>query len=194
MRKDILGWMAGGWLLAWPMVFPLLAQTPSPTPPPMPDSLYSFQVHTLAGEPRSLDLYKGKISLVVNLASKCGFTPQYKGLEALYEKYKDRGFVILGFPSNDFGGQEPGTPQEIQTFCSTTYQVTFPLFEKVVTKAGPEQAPIYTFLTATHDAPKWNFTKYLIDRDGHVIASFPSKVTPDDPALVGAIEAELDKR
>jgi len=175
-----------------------LAQTPSTPPPtpssPMPDSLYDFQVHTLAGDPQGLDLYKGKVALVVNLASKCGFTPQYKGLEALYEKYKDQGFVILGFPSNDFGGQEPGTPQEIQTFCSTTYQVTFPLFEKVVTKAGPEQAPIYTFLTATHDAPKWNFTKYLIDRTGHVIASFPSKVTPEDPALLAAIQAELDKR
>ena len=158
-----------------------------------PASFYDLQVNTLAGAPQPLSLYKGKVALVVNLASKCGFTPQYKGLEALYENYKDKGVVLLGFPSNDFGGQEPGTPAEIQTFCSTKYSVTFPLFEKVVTKPGDGQSPVYTFLTTSHDAPKWNFTKYLINKQGVVVAVFPSKVTPEDPALLAAIDAELAK-
>ena len=148
----------------------------------------------LDGHSTTLADYSDRAVLVVNVASKCGLTPQYAALEQLARDYAERGLTVIGVPCNQFMGQEPGTADEIQTFCSTTYQVTFPLFEKVVTKAGPDQAPIYTFLTATHDAPKWNFTKYLIDRTGHVIASFPSKVTPDDPALVGAIEAELDKR
>ncbi|SDT88974.1 glutathione peroxidase [Verrucomicrobium sp. GAS474] len=166
------------------------AQTPAPAPAA---SFYDLDTKTLAGEAQPLSLYKGKVSLVVNLASKCGFTPQYTGLETLYEKYKDKGFVLLGFPSNDFGGQEPGTPAEIQTFCSAKYSVTFPLFEKVVTKKGDGQSPIYVFLTSAHDAPKWNFTKYLIDKQGHVVAVFPSAVKPEDPALVSALEAELAK-
>ncbi len=165
------------------------AQTPTPLPA---DSLYDINVKTLDGESVSLSRYRGKVSLVVNLASKCGFTPQYKGLEALYEKYKDKGFVILGFPSNDFGGQEPGTPEEIQKFCSSTYGVTFPLFEKVVTH-GAGQSPVYLFVTQVADVPKWNFTKYLVSKQGQTVAVFPSAVTPDNPALLGAIESELAK-
>jgi len=175
-------------LLSLAAIFTLLATAGAQTPM----SLYQLDTKTLAGEPQSLSLYQGKVSLVVNLASKCGFTPQYKGLEALYEKYKDQGFVLLGFPSNDFGGQEPGTAQEIATFCHATYGVSFPLFEKVVTK-GEGQSPVYAFLTASHDAPKWNFTKYLVNKQGVVVASFPSAVPPEDPALRAAIEAELKK-
>lgn len=173
----------------------LFSQTNSVTTPTSttPASLYDLQTHTLAGAPQGLDAYRGKVALVVNLASKCGFTPQYAGLEALYEKYKDKGFVILGFPSNDFGNQEPGTPEEIQAFCSTKYAVTFPLFEKVVTKPGEGQSPVYSFLTVNQPPPKWNFTKYLIDKNGKVIASFPSKVKPDDADLRAEIEAELAK-
>ncbi|MDE1171454.1 MAG: glutathione peroxidase [Verrucomicrobium sp.] len=156
-------------------------------------SFYDLETHTLSGEPESLAAYKGRVALVVNVASKCGFTPQYAGLEALYKRYQDQGFVILGFPSNDFGHQEPGSPEEIAKFCSSRYQVTFPMFEKVVTKKGPGQSPVYAFLTDGREAPQWNFTKYLVDRRGKVVAVFPSKVTPQDPALAAAIQAELDK-
>jgi glutathione peroxidase len=155
--------------------------------------LYDLQTHTLDGKPADLSAYKGKVALVVNLASKCGFTPQYTALEALYERNAGRGFVILGFPSNEFGGQEPGTSEEIQSFCKLNYGVTFPLFEKSVTKPGAGQSPVYGFLTSGGDAPAWNFGKYLIGKDGRVVRYFPSKVTPEDPALVAAIEAELAK-
>ena len=154
-------------------------------------SLYDLSTKTLEGQPASLAEYKGKVSLVVNLASKCGYTPQYKGLEALYEAYKDKGFVILGFPSNEFGGQEPGTPEEIRSFCSLTYGVTFPLFEKSVTAPGASQSPVYAFVTAGREAPKWNFTKYLVDRRCRVVARFDPRVRPDDPALVAKVEELL---
>lgn len=135
--------------------------------------------------------YHGKVLLVVNTASKCGFTPQYDGLEALHQELAGRGFAVLGFPSNDFKGQEPGTEQEIQQFCTLTYGVKFPMFEKVHV-IGPDATPLYQQLTAqTGVAPGWNFHKYLIARDGHVVAQFPSKVTPDDPELRAAIEREL---
>ena len=153
-------------------------------------SLYELNVHSLDGKPVELAQYRGHVTLVVNTASHCGFTPQYAGLEKLYQDYKGRGFVILGFPSNDFGGQEPGTPQEIATFCSTTYHVTFPMFEKVVTK-GPGQSPVYQFLTTGFPAPTWNFCKYLIDKNGKVIQEFPSAITPESPVLRGAIDAAL---
>ena len=135
--------------------------------------------------------YEGKVALVVNTASKCGFTPQYKGLQALYSELSPRGFVILGFPSNDFGGQEPGTSEEIKQFCELNYKVTFPMFSKVVTKAGPDQSPIYSWLGQTGNLPKWNFSKYLIGKDGKVVAFFPSNVTPESPELRQAIEAAL---
>lgn len=153
-------------------------------------SLYDLKVTALDGTPVDLAQYKGKVALVVNTASKCGFTPQYAGLEKLYTDYKEKGFVILGFPSNDFRGQEPGTAQEIATFCSTKYNVTFPMFEKVKTK-GKDQSPVYQFVTSSHGQPKWNFHKYLIDKNGQVIGEFPSKVTPESPELRTAIDAAL---
>jgi glutathione peroxidase len=157
-------------------------------------SLYDFKVNSLEGKPVELSQYRGKVTLVVNVASHCGYTPQYDGLEKLYKEYQSQGLVILGFPCNDFGGQEPGSPQEIQKFCSTKYNVTFPLFEKVSTKEGPGQAPVYQFLTAGGDKPSWNFCKYLIDRQGHIVKFFPSKVTPDAGELRAAIDGELAKK
>ncbi len=135
--------------------------------------------------------YGGKVLLIVNTASKCGFTPQYEGLEALNQTLAGRGFAVLGFPSNDFKGQEPGSEEQIQEFCTLTYGVKFPMFQKVHV-IGPDTTPLYRDLTsATGVAPAWNFHKYLISRDGRVVAQFPSKVRPDDPALRAAIEREL---
>ncbi|MEN5206109.1 glutathione peroxidase [Stenotrophomonas sp. TWI700] len=143
------------------------------------------------GEVNLAKQYGGKVLLVVNTASKCGFTPQYEGLEALQRKYAARGFSVLGFPSNDFKGQEPGDETQIQEFCTLTYGVKFPMFQKVVV-TGPEATPLYRSLaTATGVSPGWNFHKYLVGRDGRVVAQFPSKVAPDDPKLVAAIEREL---
>jgi len=156
-------------------------------------SLYDYKVHSLAGEPVDLSKYKGNVSLVVNVASHCGFTPQYAGLEKLDNDYQDKGFVILAFPANDFGNQEPGTPQEITTFCTTKYHVTFPMFEKVVTK-GTGQSPVYEFLTNGFPAPTWNFCKYLVGKDGKVIKEYPSKVKPDDAGLKADIDAALAKQ
>jgi glutathione peroxidase len=137
------------------------------------------------------EAYGGDVILVVNTASKCGFTPQYEGLEALQRKYAARGFTVLGFPSNDFMGQEPGEEAQIKEFCTLTYGVKFPMFEKVHVK-GDEVTPLYRELAkATGVSPGWNFHKYLIARDGTVVANFPSKVKPDDAALVAAIEREL---
>ncbi|MDK6079115.1 glutathione peroxidase [Massilia varians] len=141
--------------------------------------------------PQDLCQYAGKVVLVVNTASYCGFTKQYEGLEKLYAKYGGRGLVVLGFPSNDFGKQEPGNAKEIADFCFNTYGVKFPMFAKS-SVTGPEANPLHASLTkATGQAPKWNFTKYLIGRDGKVLEYFPSKVTPEDPALVGKIEQAL---
>ena len=141
--------------------------------------------------PQDLCQYAGKVVLVVNTASYCGFTKQYEGLEKLYAKYGGRGLVILGFPSNDFGKQEPGSSKEIADFCFNTYGVKFPMFAKS-SVTGPDANPLHASLAkATGQAPKWNFTKYLIGRDGKVIEHFPSKVTPEDPALVGKIEQAL---
>ncbi len=157
----------------------------------VPQSFYELSAATLSGEPADLKEYKGKVALVVNTASKCGYTPQYKGLQALYTELAPRGFVVLGFPSNDFGGQEPGTAEEIKTFCELNYKVSFPMFSKVVTQATDGQSPIYAWLGRTGDLPKWNFSKYLIGRDGKVLAFFPSKVAPDAPELRQAIEQAL---
>jgi glutathione peroxidase len=155
------------------------------------DSLYAMKTTTLGGKPADLGSFAGNVTLVVNVASKCGFTPQYKGLEALYGELKPKGFAVLGFPSNEFGGQEPGSPEEIQEFCQKNYGVSFPMFSKVVTKPGPEQSPIYAYLTKGGQVPAWNFSKYLVGKDGKVVAFFPSKVAPESKELRDAIEAAL---
>jgi glutathione peroxidase len=156
-------------------------------------TLLDLDYRPLAGKtPINLNArYGGKVLLVVNTASKCGFTPQYEGLEALQQRFAPQGFSVLGFPSNDFKGQEPGSEKEIQEFCTLTYGVKFPMFEKVHVVGG-EATPLYKALARnTGVAPGWNFHKYLIARDGRVVAQFPSKVRPDDPALLAAIEREL---
>lgn len=159
-------------------------------------TIFDIPIHTLAGEPSSLAQFAGKTTLVVNVASKCGLTPQYEGLENLQTKYEARGFNVVGFPCNQFGGQEPGSSEEIQTFCSTTYGVTFPMFEKIDVN-GEVQSPIYAELNQVSDAEgysgdiRWNFEKFLIAPDGSV-QRFSPMVTPEDPALVSAIEADLN--
>jgi glutathione peroxidase len=161
--------------------------------PVSPDSFYSLKTTTLQGQPADLAQYAGKVSLVVNVASQCGLTPQYAGLQKLYDELKARDFVILGFPSNDFGGQEPGTPAEIESFCKKNYGVSFPMFSKLVTKAGAEQSPIYALLGKTGSLPTWNFAKYVVDKQGNVVKFFSSKVTPEDKELRETIEAALAK-
>jgi glutathione peroxidase len=158
-------------------------------------TIFDIPIHTLSGEESSLAPFAGKSVLVVNVASKCGLTPQYEGLESLQKTYAERGFSVVGFPCNQFMGQEPGTAEEIQTFCSTTYGVTFPLFEKIDVN-GEDQNPIYTELTKSTDAEgytgdiRWNFEKFLVGPDG-TVQRFGPQVVPEDPALVGAIEASL---
>lgn len=159
----------------------------------MPSALYDFRVKTIDGKERPLADYKGKVLLIVNVASECGFTPQYEGLQKIYDKYKDGGFVILGFPSNDFGAQEPGTDAQIKEFCSTKYSVTFDMFSKIEVK-GTDQAPLYKYLTSACEVPHeitWNFNKFLVDRSGKVVNYFPSKVTPTDTVLTKQIESLL---
>ena len=173
------------------LLFVLLALTAMNLSADPITSLYDLKVSTLDGKPADLSQYKGHIVLVVNVASKCGNTPQYAGLEKLYLANKVKGFVILGFPSNDFGHQEPGTPEEIAHFCSSKYAVTFPMFEKVVVKKGPDQAPVYQFLTTGFPAPDWNFSKYLVDANGKVIRQFSAKIKPDNKQLTDAIDAAL---
>jgi glutathione peroxidase len=159
-------------------------------------SVHEFTLNSIDGKPGPLAAYQGKVVLIVNVASRCGFTPQYAGLEALYEKYKDRGFTILGFPANNFGGQEPGTNEEIKTFCRTKYNVTFPMYSKISVK-GDDKAPLYQFLTdkqanpATGGEIQWNFTKFLVDKNGKVVARFEPKVTPESPDVTEAIEKAL---
>ena len=159
-------------------------------------ALFDIPVHTLQGDDSSLGAYAGKTLLVVNVASKCGLTPQYEGLERLQQTYGDRGFTVLGFPSNQFMGQEPGTPEEIQQFCSTTYGVSFPLFEKIDVN-GDERHPIYEELTAAPDADgtagdiTWNFEKFLVAPDGTVAGRFRPQVEPSDADLAKAIDAVL---
>lgn len=157
-----------------------------------PESLdFSFRKLASKDEVKLCEAYDKQVLLVVNVASKCGFTPQYDGLEKLYSEYKDQGLAVLGFPSNDFMGQEPGTEEQIQDFCRTTYGVQFPMHEKV-TVVGDEAHPFYQSLAAKADGlPKWNFHKYLIDRDGKVVRSFGSRTKPYDPELIAAIKAAL---
>src|SRR5438045_5076161 len=154
-------------------------------------SFYDLKTNTLQGKPADLGAYRGKVSLVVNVASKCGFTPQYEGLEKLQKEMQGKNFNVLGFPSNDFGAQEPGSPAEIQEFCRLTYGVTFPMFEKVVTTQGASQSPVYSFLGKSGNLPAWNFAKYLVDKTGKVVAFFPSQVTPESPELRAAIDKAL---
>jgi glutathione peroxidase len=158
----------------------------------MTSALEAIPVRTIEGQPASLADYTGKVRLVVNVASKCGFTPQYEGLEALYRKYHDRGFEILAFPANEFGAQEPGTDEEIKSFCSTRYDVTFPLFSKIVVKGAGRHA-LYAALTAAQppDDISWNFEKFLVSRSGEVVARFAPGVKPDAEPLVTAVEREL---
>jgi glutathione peroxidase len=154
-------------------------------------SFYDLKTQTLLGKPADLADYRGKVTLVVNVASYCGYTPQYTALEQLHRELKDKGFAVLGFPSNDFGEQEPGTGEEIATFCRLTYGVTFPMFAKVVTRPGGDQSPVYKHLGASGHLPTWNFGKYLVGKDGRVRAFFRSDVTPDEPALRVAIADAL---
>jgi glutathione peroxidase len=162
----------------------------------MSRSIYELELPRLNGKPESLSAYDGKVVLAVNVASKCGFTPQYAGLQALQDRYADRGLVVLGFPCNQFFSQEPGSAEQIQEFCSINYGVTFPLFAKLDVK-GPAQHPLYAILSEVADDSgkagnvKWNFEKFLIGRDGRVLRRFRSKVVPEDPSLVGAIESLL---
>jgi len=187
-------------------VTPALAADPSkkPAPPPpvakaepqsekKPMSFHDLSANRLNGKPEPLSGYQGKVVLVVNTASECGYTPQYAGLEKLYQEYKDKGVVVMGFPSNDFGGQEPGSAEEIKKFCELRYKVTFPMFEKVKTK-GDGQSPVYAFLSKDHPAPKWNFHKYVVGKDGQVKAAFPSAVTPESAELKSAIDSALGQK
>lgn len=155
-------------------------------------SMYTIKTTTLEGAPVDLSQYQGKVVLVVNVASRCGFTAQYAGLQKLYDTYKDKGFVVLGIPSNDFGGQEPGSEKEIKEFCTTKYAVTFPMLSKEQTKAGSGQSEIYEFLgTRMGKLPGWNFSKYLVNKEGQPVAFYASTVAPDDKALAKAIEQAL---
>lgn len=156
-------------------------------------NLHSFTMKDIDGKEKPLADYKGKVVIVVNVASKCGLTPQYEGLEALYRSHKEAGLVVLGMPSNDFNGQEPGTDAEIKEFCTGKYDVTFPMFSKIVVK-GPQAHPLYRWLTdQTEDKTDidWNFAKFLVDRDGKVVARFKARTKPDDPAFLAAVEKSL---
>ena len=182
------------------IVFSLSARSPRASAPQggqnaMSGTLYGFTMKMNDGSEKSLGDYKGKVLLLVNTASECGFTPQYQGLEELFERYKGQGFEILAFPANNFGAQEPGTDEQIRTFCSTKYHVTFPLFAKSVVK-GAGISPLYKFLTtqAGFDGDiTWNFNKFLVDRQGKVVARFDSKVTPLSKEITSKVE-ELLKR
>jgi glutathione peroxidase len=171
------------------------SESEAPTAPVEQPSLLDLDARRLGGAEESLGRHRGKVLLVVNTASRCGLTPQYEGLEALQDRYANRGFTVLGFPSNDFAGQEPGDDAEIGAFCRANYGVSFPMFSKVRVK-GPDAHPVYAYLTAL-PAPvggpvEWNFQKYLVDREGRVVARYAPKVPPQDPALVAEIERLLE--
>src|SRR5262245_27849704 len=164
-----------------------------------PAGALAYKMKSITGQEVNLAEYKGKVVLMDNVASKCGLTPQYEGLEAMYEKYKDKGLVVLGFPCNQFGRQEPGTEAEIAEFCSETYKVKFPLFAKVEVN-GSGAAPLYQYLTSLQTKPQgkgkisWNFEKFLVGKNGEVVARFAPNIEPDAPEVVGLIEAELAKK
>lgn len=163
------------------------------------DSPLEFKMKNIDGQEVDLSKFKGEVVLIVNVASQCGLTPQYKQLEEVYTKYKDKGFAVLGFPANQFGAQEPGTDAEIKQFCTSKYDVDFPMFSKIVVK-GDGIHPLYEFLTAVETEPQekgdinWNFEKFLVGRDGKVVKRFSPRVKPDDPEIVEAIESELNKK
>ena len=169
---------------------------PSPSAPPAEKSMYEFTLKDIDGKDVKLDAYQGKAVMIVNTASKCGLTPQYEGLQKIYDKYKDQGFVVLGFPANNFMGQEPGTEKEIKEFCTLKYDVDFPMFSKISVK-GADQHPFYTFLTNKESNPgfggdvTWNFEKFLADKNGKIVARFSPKTLPDAPEVVAAIEKAL---
>jgi len=166
------------------------AAAPAAAPAAEAQSLYALPARGLLGEDAPLAAHRGKVALVVNVASRCGLTPQYAGLEKLYRELAPQGFVVLGFPSNDFKEQEPGTPQEIRAFCDAEYGVTFPLFEKAPV-TGEAKSAIYRFLTRGFAEPNWNFTKYLVDRQGRVLQRFDPRTAPDDPQLREAVVRAL---
>jgi len=193
MKRDSICALAAAVAFGAPGIV-VLAQTRSDRT--QPRTALDFTVKDINGRRVKLDRYRGKVVLIVNVASLCGNTPQYEGLQDLYEKYRKRGFVVLGFPANDFGRQEPGTDAEIRRFCTRKYGVTFPMFSKIVVK-GDGQAPLYRFLTANETNPglggeiEWNFAKFLVARDGRVVGRFAPKTQPNEPSLVGAIEEQL---
>ena len=157
-------------------------------------NIYDLKVRTMEGEEKSLSDYKDKVLLIVNVASRCGYTSQYEGLEKIYQKYKDRGFEVLAFPCNDFGGQEPGTNDEIRTFCESKYNVTFPLFDKIKV-LGEEKSPLYARLTENSDPSgdiEWNFEKFIIDKSGNIITRFRSKTKPESEEVTKSIESLLN--
>jgi glutathione peroxidase len=159
-------------------------------------AVHDISVNTLSGQPSSVGEHAGKALLIVNVASKCGLTPQYTALQEIYDRYGDRGFAVLGFPCNQFGAQEPGTADQIEEFCSVNYGVTFPMFEKIDVN-GPDRHPLYTELTKTADGEghdgdiRWNFEKFLISPDGEIVARYSPMVVPDDPTIIADIEANL---
>jgi glutathione peroxidase len=181
-----------------PMILAFAVGASSSTAPAT-KSIYEFTMKNIDGKDVSLGNYKGKVILLVNVASECGNTPQYKDLEALYVKYKERGLVILGFPANNFGEQEPGTDAEIKKFCTSTYNVTFPMFSKISVK-GDDQHPLYRFVTSKETDPefagevKWNFQKYLISREGKILAKFAPRLNPASDEVTAAIEKALGSK
>ena len=180
-----------------PANLPAAGTAPAPTKVEAQlDGMWTASIKTLQGKPAHLADYKGKALLIVNVASQCGLTPQYSALEALQKKYEAKGFTVIGFPCNQFGGQEPGNAEEIQTFCSTKYGITFPIMEKIEVN-GPNRHDIYKTLTPIADASgqtgdiRWNFEKFVVSSDGSKITRFSPKVTPDDPSVIAAVEAAL---
>ena len=166
---------------------------------PERESVLDFKLNDIDGNPVDLEKYKGKVLLIVNTASRCGHTPQYAALEKIYDQYKGQGFEVLAFPANEFRGQEPGTNEQIKEFCTSKYDVTFPLFSKIVVK-GEGMHPLYQYITSREKNPqtggeiKWNFTKFLVDREGRIVQRFEPAVKPDDAKVTGTIEAELAKK
>jgi glutathione peroxidase len=181
------------WFLSSLFSSPQLSPQQEVKGPAMNTSIHNFAMKTMDGKEKSLAEYKGNVLLIVNVASFCGYTPQYKDLEEVYRKYKDKGFRILAFPANNFGEQEPGSDEEIKTFCSTKYDVTFDLFSKISVR-GDDQHPLYRYITKDSPFPgevKWNFQKYLVDKKGTLVAMFPSKTKPTERLVVERIESLL---